>query len=157
MSYDIYLNDPVTHETLETDAPHEMRGGTYCIGGTTEMHLNVTYNYSKWYYEVFGEDGIRSLYGKTGAESIPMLKDAIGRMSDEGFGRELEPTDEDLVERKRRQNEFDLKFGGGLQPGHDEPINRDSYWVETREHALRPLHQLLALAQMRPDGVWDGD
>lgn len=29
MSYDISLTDPVTGETLELDAPHHMRGGTY--------------------------------------------------------------------------------------------------------------------------------
>lgn len=31
------------------------------------------------------------------------------------------------------------------------------YWVATRENAIRPLYQLLAMAQMRPDGVWEGD
>lgn len=31
------------------------------------------------------------------------------------------------------------------------------YWLPTRTNAIRPLYQLLALAQMRPDGVWEGD
>lgn len=44
MSYDIRLCDPVTHETLEVDSPHLMAGGTYALGGTTELWLNVTYN-----------------------------------------------------------------------------------------------------------------
>ena len=42
MSYDISLADPVTGETLELDAPHHMRGGTYEVGGSTRAHLNVT-------------------------------------------------------------------------------------------------------------------
>ena len=33
----------------------------------------------------------------------------------------------------------------------------ESYWCPTRANALRPLYQLIALAQIRPDGVWDGD
>ena len=53
MSYDIELIDPVTGNTLELDAPHHMRGGTYALGGTTRAHLNVTYNYSPQFCRVF--------------------------------------------------------------------------------------------------------
>ena len=79
MSYDINLTDPVTHEVIELSEPHFMRGGTYAVGGTTDMWLNVTYNYAKFYYrdDVLGEDGIRTIYGMTGAESIPVLEKAI--------------------------------------------------------------------------------
>ena len=31
------------------------------------------------------------------------------------------------------------------------------YWKATAANALRPLHQLIAMAKLRPDGVWDGD
>lgn len=83
MSYDIFLRDPVTHKTLETDAKHEIHGGMYCVGGTTELWLNVTYNYADHFYRVFGEGGIRSIYGMTGAESIPILEKAISQLSDD--------------------------------------------------------------------------
>ena len=55
------------------------------MGGTKELWLNVTYNYGHFYYrpEVFGENGIRSIYGKTGAESIPMLEKAISALGDD--------------------------------------------------------------------------
>ena len=120
MSYDIKLCDPVTGETLECDSPHHMTGGMYCIGGTTEMWLNVTYNYSKFYYreDVLGDKGIRTIYGKTGAESIPILQKAIKALGD------------------------------------DVSTN---YWDATEGNAKKPLTQLLAFAQMRPDGVWKGD
>ena len=74
MSYDISLVDPVTRETLTMDAPHQMRGGTYAIEGTDEMWVNITYNYARWYYKdyAFGEKGIRSIYGLSGAERTPM-------------------------------------------------------------------------------------
>ena len=118
MSYDIYLNDPVTGIPIELDEPHQMRGGTYAVGGTTKAWLNVTYNYAKHYYRVMGEEGIRTIYGMTGAESIPVLKAAI-----DGLGDDVDP----------------------------------DYWKPTEGNAKRALCSLLALAQMRPDGVWDGD
>lgn len=93
MSYDIDLIDPVTHETLELDTPHQMRGGTYAIGGTTQAHLNVTYNYAKILYRTLGEFGIRTIYGKTGAESIPILTAAVGKLGDDVSEDYWEPTE----------------------------------------------------------------
>lgn len=120
MSYDISLRDPITGECLCTDEPHFMRGGMYAVGGTTELWLNVTYNYADHYYrdDVFGEKGIRTIYGLTGAESIPILEKAANALGD------------------------DIS---------------DDYWESTEGNAKRPLLQLLAMAKMRPDGVWGGD
>jgi len=118
MSYDIDLKDPVTKEVIEFDEPHLMRGGTYAIGGTTEASLNITYNYGKHYHRVFGEKGIRTIYGMTGAESIPVLEKVISELGDDVS---------------------------------------DNYWEPTEGNAKRPLFQLIALAKMRPDGIWDGD
>ena len=135
MSYDIFLCDPVTHETLMMDAPHYMSGGTYAINGTREMWLNITYNYARWYYKdyAFGEQGIRTIYGMSGAESITVLSKAI-----EG----LESSDEELSDEEVRDYEGQEAIG---------------YWMPTKKNAIRPLYQLLAMAQMRPDGVWRGD
>ena len=118
MSYDISLVDPVTKETLEVENPHQIRGGTYAVGGTTEAWLNITYNYARFYYDVFGEKGIRTIYGMTGAESIPVLKSAMEKLGDD-----VDP----------------------------------DYWTPTQGNAKRALAGLLALAQLRPDGIWDGD
>lgn len=134
MSYDISLLDPLTRNVLELDQPHHMRGGTYVLGGTTEAHLNVTYNYARHYERIFGGEqpesrfdlifggtkrsGIRSIYGKTGAESIPLLDAAIAKLGDDVS---------------------------------------DDYWAPTEGNAKRALIQLRALAAMRPDGVWSGD
>lgn len=137
MSYDIELVDPVTRETLELDAPHHMRGGTYALGGTTEAHLNVTYNYYPQFARAFEPltelrpqapdwlrehekpaTGIRTIYGLTGAESLPVLDRAISLLGDD-----VDP----------------------------------DYWKATDGNAKRALTQLRALAAMRPDGVWSGD
>ena len=117
MSYDIYLKDPVTNETLKLDN-HQIKGGTFAIGGTNEAWLNITYNYGKHYYNTIGDNGIRTIYGMTGAESIPILKDAISKLGDD--------------------------------------VSND-YWESTEGNAKKALFGLLAFAQLRPDGIWDGD
>lgn len=71
MSYDISLNEPISGETIKFETAHFVRGGTYAIGGTQEAWLNITYNYAKHYYRVFGEKGIRTIYGMTGAGKPP--------------------------------------------------------------------------------------
>ena len=78
MGYDISLCDPVTHETLKADSVHFIAGGVRIVGGTEKLMCYVTWNYRKFYRrnDVLGKKGIRSIYGKTGAESIPMLEKA---------------------------------------------------------------------------------
>lgn len=117
MSYDIYLKDSVTGEVLQLDTHHQMRGGTYAIGGTTNAEINITYNYSEILFNVL-DGGIRGLYSKTGAESIPILIAAIDQLGDD--------------------------------------TNAD-YWASTEGNVKKALKQVLALSQMRPDGVWSGD
>lgn len=134
MSYDIKLLDPIKKEVLELDQPHHMTGGTYILGGTTKMFLNITYNYAEHYKRIFGdsgvklssfdkmfgggETGIRKIYGMTGSESIPILEKAI------------------------------LKLGDDID---------EDYWKPTEGNAKKALLQLIALAKMRPDGIWDGN
>ncbi len=118
MSYDIELVDPVTRQALELDEPHHMRGGTYQVGGSTRLHLNVTYNYVHHFRRVLGSQGIRAIYEMSGAESMPVLETAAAQLGDD-------------VD--------------------------DDYWKPTEGNAKRALLQLLALAKMRPDGIWDGD
>jgi hypothetical protein len=118
LSYDIRLKDRVTGNTVRLDFPHQIRGGMYAVGGTNEAWLNVTYNYGDIFRQVFGEDGIRSIYGKSGAESIPMLQKAISVLKDDAT---------------------------------------NDYWEATEGNAKKALYGLLAFAQLRPDGVWDGD
>ena len=38
----------------------------------------------------------------------------------------------------------------------NEGINSD-YWQSTAGNAIKPLYQLLVFAELRPDGIWDGD
>lgn len=93
MSYDIYLVDPVTESVLQLDSAHHMRGGTYAIGGTTDAELNITWNYAKFYYKAFGEKGIRTIYGMSGAASIPLIVKAAASLGDDVHDDYWEPTE----------------------------------------------------------------
>lgn len=91
MSYDINLLDPITKNVIEINDAHLLRGGTYKVGGSTELSLNITYNYSKFLHQVLqpettpskDKSGIRSLYGMTALEAIPILEAAISSLKDD--------------------------------------------------------------------------
>lgn len=115
MSYDIRLKNKATGETARMKHPQYVRGGTVRAvmdertgqlvqAEQVEADINITYNYSHYYYEAtdgdirFAHDevsayyadgttgpietkyGIRGLYGATPAESIPMLIDMIEKI-----------------------------------------------------------------------------
>jgi hypothetical protein len=134
MSYDLYLTHPDTGEVYMLDTPHKIPQGTYALGGTQEAHLNITYNYAPNFVEAFGDpNGVRSIYGKTGAEAIPILKTAILK---------LEVLDLDSV--------------GKLSDAHWDVEGQD-YWAPTNSNAKRALKGLLALSRIHPEGIWTGD
>lgn len=91
MSYDIDLLDPSTKEVIEINDAHFLRGGTYKIGGSKELSLNITYNYSEILHHVIQpkqapseyKTGIRSLYGMIALEAIPILEVAISHLKDD--------------------------------------------------------------------------
>lgn len=192
MSYDIWLKDRLTGETLEVNNNHFMTGGTYAVGGTKELWLNITYNYAHYYYEATDGDprfaheevscvyfdgtygpmeieyGIRGIYGKTGAQSIQMLKDIIQRIE------ERYKKDGEWISTERKKIKF-ISPSGEVTMDPYVAISKwtsytkeeytiqvsegpdNDYWEPTAGNAIRPLYQLIAFAEMRPDGVWDGD
>ena len=82
------------------------------------MWLNVTYNYGDIFRKVMPPDGLRTIEGMSGADSIPVLEKAISKLADN--------------------------------------VDKD-YWKPTEGNAKRALHGLLALAKLRPDGIWELD
>ena len=183
MSWDVTLNDPVTGNTLLLDEPHQMRGGTYAIGGTRECWLNVTWNYSNYYFEAADGDerfayqdsdgkiehGFRGLYGKTAVESIPMLEDLAARI-----GKKYKNPDGTWkTARRKRQRFFDnhgieidfpqyIKLPDGKRSCKEDDYvvsegDTSNYYERTAANAIKALEQLEAFAKLRPDGVWDGD
>lgn len=183
---------PVKHLMIGNTyaADYDPNTGRFTPKPTSEAHLGITYNYSNYYYDAAERDirfygnleddderekeqprnlGIRGIYGKTGAESIPMLQDMIRRIT-EKYQKDGEwiitertkiryldaVTDEeidlfkDIIDGKRdyRKEEYTVQIS--------EAPN-DNYWEATAGNAIKPLHYLVAMAQLRPDGIWDGD
>lgn len=101
MSYDIDLRDPITKQVIEIADAHFMCGGTYQLGGSTKLSLNMTYNYAKILHRVVQpkntpseyESGIRSLYGLTALEATPILEKAISELKDDVSDDYWEPTE----------------------------------------------------------------
>lgn len=93
MSYDVFLKDPETGKPLQSAEEHDISGGTYCVGGTRSLALNVTYNYSPHFCRVLHEKSLRGLYGMTGANSIPLLESAISKLGDDVSDDYWEPTE----------------------------------------------------------------
>lgn len=166
MSYDIYLCDPVTEENLNATEPHQIQGGVYAMGGTTELWLNVTYNYSRYYYEA-NVDGIRVIYDMSGAESIPILESMIKAIEDKYKGTGGQWIDGERTRRIYRDGfgskiEFSEYLKDGCATYEEQKYtvsegDTSNYWEKTAANAIRPLHQLIAMAKMRPEGIWKGD
>lgn len=117
MSYDIGLRN-ADGSAVEFDGTHQLAGGTYAMGGTSEAWLNVTYNYSPHFYRTMGEKGIRAIYGMTARDSAPLLAKAIAQLKDD---------------------------------------RHSDYWKPTEGNARAALQNLLTMATMAPDGIWEGD
>lgn len=93
MSYDVSIIDKDTNKEVTIKTKHKIVGGTYCLGGTNELSLNITYNYSPFFKNVFGDKGIRILHGMDIKESIPLLEEAISKLGDDVDDNYWSPTE----------------------------------------------------------------
>ena len=130
MSYDVQLIDHTTHKVLEAENPHFMQGGTFCPGGTKELWLNITYNYAAMLCKVLQRDVIDQSNGR---RTTLVGLDAINGI----YAAET-------ISMLRK----------AINSLSDEGAN-ESYWHPTEGNVKKALIQLKALADMRPDGVWE--
>lgn len=130
MSYDVRLIDHTTHKVLEAENPHFMQGGTFCPGGTKELWLNITYNYAAMLCKVLQRDVIDQ---SNGHRTTLVGLDAINGL----YAAET-------ISMLRK----------AINSLSDEGAN-ESYWHPTEGNVKKALIQLKALADMRPDGVWE--
>jgi hypothetical protein len=159
MSYDIHLAYPDERECL---VGNHADGGTFVIGGTDEAWLNVTYNYSRYFYRNIDDAlGIRWLYGKTGQEAVPQLRVAIERLEGEisAWSKPFTVLEEDIP---RDRVKIADPAGGpddqGIWLDHEEIVDPDrSYWAPTPHNAVQPLHTLLSWAEQHPEATFGGD
>jgi hypothetical protein len=126
MSYSVEIQDPETGEALETQQPHTIKGGTYCLGGTTRLELNITYNYSAFFQrpDVLGatdeekqlhdkdwisdHTGLNRLVDLTVVEAIPLVSSAIRVLKNEHLDKDGKPYD--MVTKYSEETQADIDF-----------------------------------------------
>ena len=162
-----------------------------------EADINITCNYSHYYYEVTNGDprfahdevsayyadgtqgpiepkyGIRGLYGRTPAESIPMLMDMIEKIKqkytdENGEWIETEKTKTVYLRNGKEIPERE-EIDAILHHTYDEKkeikfmVNEgdmSNYWTATAANAIKPLLDMIVMATdnlTEKDVVWSGD
>jgi len=80
MSFDVRLKDEENDNTLYSNVKLEY-GGIYAMGGTNECDLNITYNYSKYYYKLLCPiRGLRCLDKQEAKDCIDVLQKAVEKL-----------------------------------------------------------------------------
>lgn len=83
MSYDISIVDE-KGKLMQSPIKHDIQGGTYCVGGTTDLWLSITSNYAKFFCRAFQDErGIKTLHGRSVLYTIPRIKAAIMLLGDD--------------------------------------------------------------------------
>lgn len=156
MSYDISLIDPETKQPIILDEPHQERGGTYAVCGTREAWLNITYNYSKWFFQFLDrEKGIRWLYGQVASGTLPRLKEAIAKLQ----VVEGQPTvccGQEMYHDFKMMRFLCKTCGWKLSERHVVDPDGD-YWAPTARNARLALESLIRLAEKASHAIWEGD
>src|SRR5260370_33942502 len=128
MSYDV--GSAIDGDRVELNAPLDLRGGTYVVGGTTEAWLNITYNYVNVFRELFGKDGIRALYSFPSTEVAIRLTNALASLNT-------------------------LTIENRPCTCHD---TLDCYWAVTKDNVRACLENLLQLSRaVPPEAILEGD
>ena len=83
MGWSIYLVEPVTREVIVLPFKHQMFGSTYCVGGTDELWIDITYNYDKIYREKTNGLSLDYLHNKFAYETIEFLENLINSLGDD--------------------------------------------------------------------------
>ena len=97
MSYDIYLTDRISGETIKLPIKHMMTGGTYRADydpktktftpvPVADAWLNITYNYSNYYYAAAADD--ERFYGiKDNRDKNIAIMEYVGFMKKPAWNR----------------------------------------------------------------------
>ena len=80
MSWNVELYDPATSNIVSVP-PHKEGDIIDALGGTPMANMSVTWNYRPFYYESLDPtEGFRWLNGKTAADTVTRLENAIAKL-----------------------------------------------------------------------------
>lgn len=83
MGWCIYLVDSVTREVIKLPFKHQIYGSNNCIGGTDELWVDITYNYSRIYREKTNGLSLDYLHNKFAYETFDFLENLINSLGDD--------------------------------------------------------------------------
>ena len=149
MSYDITITDQ-QGEPLYTDQPHHLYGGTFCLD-TTELHLNITYNYAPFYYraETLGES--TAVWRDTGKGYQEQVKPEKGGIPGLAYLSTPQARERVLKAIQNLRDEPLDKHGNPYQGDREMPAT--DYWAPHEANARRALVNLLQLLCLAPDNA----
>lgn len=134
MSYDVSLEQD--GKPVKVDQHEE--GGTYALGGIEEASLNITYNYSWFYYRYIDKkEGLRWLYGKKAKDCIGILELAVEELGTKQY--EVQESGFNLMDKSTHH------------------LKHVDYWAPTPGNAGHALNILLQWAKKYPEAVFSGD
>ncbi len=151
MSYDIHITDPNTSEPLHTAQPHHLYGGTYSPD-STELHLNITYNYSPFYYrkETLGKS--TKVYGDKPVDGcLPVLREEYGGIPGLAYLTIPQARERVLKAINALRDEPLDEHGKPYKGTEDMPVT--DYWAPHEANARRALVNLLQLLCLAPDNA----
>lgn len=149
MSYDITITDQ-QGEPLYTDQPHHLYGGTYCLD-TTELHLNITYNYAPFYYRAETLGKSTAEWRDTGKGYSEQVQPETGGIPGLAYLTILQARERVLLSINALRDEPLDKHGNPYQGTPDMPAS--DYWAPHESNARRALVNLLQLLCLAPDNA----
>lgn len=82
MSYSIEIVDSKGNVLeLPKDQTHHIKGAIYVAEGSRSATIHITYNYADYFQQVFGPEGIRTLYGEKVSETLEEILNAVLQLS----------------------------------------------------------------------------
>lgn len=140
MGYSLWIEDKKSGLIKRGKTKRVDVGNMLCIGGTTSLEYNITYNYGRYYYEVegFEDNGIREIYGVKAVDSIPLLEKLK-----KGIENKYKKDGKWITSKTDK---------GEIDEGDDS-----DYWKATAINACKAIDGLLNIAKEGGDGIWNGD
>lgn len=172
MGYSLWLEDKETGIICRRKKPEVDLGNMLCIGGSDLMEFNITYNYAPYYDKAvrFQENGIRTIYGMSGKDSLPLLNELIKDIKDRYTDENGNWSKTTRVEKTWYYNEkkinmleaFELVTKDKKIKIKEEVIEIDEgdtsdYWKVTAANAYEAILELICMAKECPEGIWNGD
>lgn len=85
MGWSIYITDK-NGETVRLKSPHKISGSDFAVGGTQDLWMTLTFNYSRYYYQIWPCGGLCFLHGLSVKNAMRTLLEGMLLLKGEQCG-----------------------------------------------------------------------